>query len=55
MLLNKDIFPPILYDTNYDRVNLDTPSDEYTLHNNEKPIIEFIKNRIKITNKEYIK
>ena len=55
MLLNKDIFPPILYDTNYDRANLDTPSDEYTLHNNEKPIIEFIKNRIKITNKEYIK
>ena len=55
MLLNKGIFPPILYNSNYERYNLDNPSHEYTLNDNEKPIVDFIKNRIAITKEEYSK
>ena len=53
MLINRDILPPILYDTYYDRFDLDTPSNEYTMGNNIDPIISFIKGRIEDTNNKY--
>ena len=53
MLLNRNILPPILYETNYDRKNLDNPAQDYIIRNDKKYIIEFIKKRIIITNSEY--
>ncbi len=53
MLLNRDILPPILYNSNYDRVELDNCSHEYTIRNNSCQIINFIKNKIGLTNEEF--
>ena len=54
MLLNRNILPPVLYDTNYDRgKKLDSQSHEYTINGDEKPIVNFINKRIEETKIEY--
>ena len=46
MLLNRDIVPPILYDTYYDREELDTRVGKYTLEGKKDPLRLFIKEKI---------
>lgn len=49
MMLNREILPPLLYRTYYDRWDLDNPSHDYTMRNNIKPIEEFVIQRINKT------
>lgn len=46
MLLNRDIIPPILYDTYYQREKLDTLSMEYLVNSNKKPLENYIHSQI---------
>ena len=47
MLINRNIVPPILYDTYYDREILDSKSIEYLADNNKEPLRNYIKAQIK--------
>ena len=46
MLINKDIVPPVLYDTYYDRGIIDEKSMEYLVKSNPQPLREYIKQQI---------
>lgn len=46
MLINRNIVPPVLYDTYYDRGKLDELSIEYLANSNKKPLQDYIKERI---------
>lgn len=46
MLINRNIVPPVLYDTYYDRGKLDELSNEYLANSNKKLLQDYIKERI---------
>ena len=46
MLINRDIVPPVLYPTYYDRGMLDALSDEYLKNSNKQPMRDYIKDQI---------
>lgn len=46
MLINRDIVPPILYDTYYDRRIVDDLSMEYLANSNKQPLQNYIKKQI---------
>ena len=47
MLINRNIVPPILYDTYYDRGILDSRSSAFLVDNNKEPLRNYIKEQIK--------
>lgn len=46
MLINRDIVPPVLYDTYYQSGKLDSLSMEYLQNGNKKPLQDYIKEQI---------
>ncbi len=46
MLINRNIVPPVLYDTYYQRGKLDGLSIEYLSNSNKKPLEDYINMQI---------